>query len=163
MRRRHPRALSALLPAVALLAVSAGDSSAQDQPEAPALSRYRVAVMTSLQEHNSALRLLLSGDVAQPEHVVLHARAVHDMLAMAAVSFPAGSGGPGTRALPAIWENWDDFAAKLDAARASAAALQAAAEAGDVEGTAAALREVGQSCLSCHREYRARGVIGGGS
>lgn len=161
MRRLRLRVLSALVPALALAAVTASGAAAQDQPEAPPLSRYRAALMLSLQEHNAALRLLLSGDVARPEHVALHARAVHESLAMTAVSFPEGSGGAGTRALPAIWENWDDFAARLEAARASGEALRAAAEAGDMEGTAAALREVGQSCLSCHREYRARGPIGG--
>jgi cytochrome c556 len=119
--------------------------------------------MNAVQNHQGALRLILSGEVAEPAHVALHARAIHESFDMMTGTFPEGSGGDGTRAQPAIWENWDDFAAKLEAARDAAARLSAAAEAGDTEGTGAALREVGQSCRSCHMEYRARGRIGGGN
>lgn len=161
MRHRSFRVLSVLLPALGLAAVTPPGAVAQDRPERPPQSRYRAALMTSLQEHESALRLILSGEVGQPGHVALHARAMEEILTMAGVSFPEGSGGEGTRALPAVWENWADFAARLEAAKASAAGLRAAAEAGDMEGAAAALREVGRSCLSCHGEYRARAPIGG--
>jgi len=150
------------LAALALLSASAAGAAAQGREEGPPQSRYRVALMNSLQNHMDALRLLLSGEVSQPGDVALHARAVHDLYIMAAGSFPEGSGGEGTRALPAIWESWDHFSAQLEATRNAAAALQAAAEAGDSEGTAAALREVGQSCRACHTDYRAREVIGGG-
>lgn len=154
MTRTFRPLLHAAAVALALLATVASSASAQD--DAPPEARYRAALMNGLQSHNGALRLLLSGEVARPDHVVQHARAVHELYTMMETSFPDGSGGEGTRALPAIWENWDAFVALLEEGRAAAEVLREAAEAGDEAATAAALREVGQSCRACHTDYRAR-------
>ncbi|MBY6200249.1 cytochrome c [Maritalea mobilis] len=59
----------------------------------------------------------------------------------------------GTRALPAIWENPEDFAAKWGDFGTAAEAL--AAVAGDgLEGMQAALGPVGGTCGACHDDYR---------
>lgn len=57
------------------------------------------------------------------------------------------------RALPAIWENTDDFAAKWMAFGTAATGLQAAAGSG-LEAMQAALGPVGGSCGACHDAYR---------
>lgn len=57
------------------------------------------------------------------------------------------------RALPAIWENPDDFAAKWMAFGTAASGLQAAAGTG-LEAMQAALGPVGGSCGACHDAYR---------
>ena len=68
--------------------------------------------------------------------------------------FPEGSGGPGSRALPAIWENKADFVARSSAFGDAAARLNALASAGDAAGFAAQARVVEQGCNSCHALYR---------
>jgi cytochrome c556 len=72
-------------------------------------------------------------------------------------SWPEGSDNmavDGTRALPAIWDNLDDFAAKWAALGTAAEGLVAVAGNGQ-EGLGAALGPVGGACQACHEAYRA--------
>ncbi|NRB01495.1 MAG: cytochrome c, partial [Rhodobacteraceae bacterium] len=72
-------------------------------------------------------------------------------------SWPPGSDNAsvdGTRALPAIWENFDDVVAKAMAL--NAAATELAAVAGDGQAALGpALGAVGGACTACHDSYRA--------
>lgn len=76
--------------------------------------------------------------------------------------FPAGTDvpqgtNPGqTRALPAIWTDNAGFLAANNGALAQLASLRATAVAGDAAGFATAYGQVGPSCGTCHRGYRAR-------
>lgn len=71
-------------------------------------------------------------------------------------AFAAGSDrGAVTDALPAIWENPDDFAAKLKAFRQASNALRVAAAGSDQERIKAAFGDVRQTCGDCHETYRA--------
>ena len=79
-----------------------------------------------------------------------------DITVMLQRVWPEGSGGDGTRALPAVWENQDDFRPKLEGLRAASARLREHAEADDMEGAGEALREVGRTRRDCHTTYRAR-------
>jgi cytochrome c556 len=57
---------------------------------------------------------------------------------------------PKSEALPAIWENWDDFMSK-------AAAMEAAVGSVDVstlESVQGGMRTIGGSCGGCHKVYR---------
>lgn len=72
--------------------------------------------------------------------------------------FPEGTGpesGVETDALPAIWENRDDFDTKAMDAQAALAAFKTAVETGDVATISAAVRTTGGTCKACHDEYRA--------
>ena len=71
-------------------------------------------------------------------------------------AFAAGSDqGAVTDALPAIWSDAEDFAAKLKAFQQSSNALRMAAARGDQDQIKAAFGEVRQSCGDCHDSYRA--------
>lgn len=69
--------------------------------------------------------------------------------------FPDGSTGPDSRALPAIWTNKVDFAAKANAFGDAAARLSELAAAGDTAGFAAQAPVVARGCNACHSLYRA--------
>lgn len=75
-------------------------------------------------------------------------------------NFPAlfreGSNVPPSKALAAVWENWDDFKARFDANAAASARMLAAAQANDAAAYTAAFQEIGQSCGGCHMQYRGR-------
>ena len=58
-----------------------------------------------------------------------------------------------SRALPAIWDNLDDVAAKNDALAEAAQTAASAAPEGQ-EAFVAAFRSVGEACGSCHEDYR---------
>ncbi|MDQ2879503.1 MAG: cytochrome c [Pseudomonadota bacterium] len=69
--------------------------------------------------------------------------------------FPAGSGGAGSDALPAVWSDRAGF--EKDAAQYAAEAdrLSVLAAAGDTAGFAAQLTVVGGTCGACHAAYKA--------
>lgn len=67
-------------------------------------------------------------------------------------SFPKGSD-EGSRAKPEIWEQWDEFMAKVQNSVALAQAIAAKARAG--EDTAEMVKTFGRNtCGSCHRPFR---------
>lgn len=59
-----------------------------------------------------------------------------------------------TRALPGVWQNGEDFAAKVGEFQAATASVEAAAKAGDRAGFAEALARTKAACQSCHTTYR---------
>jgi cytochrome c556 len=74
-------------------------------------------------------------------------------------AFPPGSDKGTTRAKPEIWENKDDFGAKLKDMREAVAALQVAAGSGDRKIIAEATAAAGKSCKNCHDEYKAEDYL----
>lgn len=62
---------------------------------------------------------------------------------------------PDSAALPAIWENMDDFMAKQQALLDAVTNLQSAAGT-DLASLQGALGPVGQACGACHETYRQR-------
>ena len=71
-------------------------------------------------------------------------------------AFAAGSDkGAVTDALPAIWQQPEDFAAKLKAFQRSSNALRLVAAGGDQDKIKAAFGDVRQACGACHEKYRA--------
>jgi len=77
-----------------------------------------------------------------------------DAFATLADFFPEGSDIEDSRALPAIWEDWDDFTAILGRGTDVAATMLASAEAGDQAAFGAAAKTLGQVCGQCHSSFR---------
>jgi cytochrome c556 len=71
--------------------------------------------------------------------------------------FPAGTGPDvaKTRAKPEIWQNSEDFAARIRNFQAAARAFNAAASGTDTAAINAAFGQLGDSCKACHDKYRA--------
>jgi cytochrome c556 len=67
--------------------------------------------------------------------------------------FKQGSITPDSRALPAIWENWGDFTARLAAEKANAQAMLKAAKADDTKSYQAAVAALKAPCSDCHVKY----------
>ena len=68
--------------------------------------------------------------------------------------FPAGSRNKDT--LPTIWTNRAEFDLKADRFAAAARNLATVAEGGDVPAIQLALRATGETCKSCHDQFRRR-------
>jgi len=68
--------------------------------------------------------------------------------------FPAGSHGGDSAAKAKIWDNWEDFSAKNQAAVDAISGLMDAADEGDEKAIKKAFGMVGKSCSSCHKKYR---------
>ena len=68
--------------------------------------------------------------------------------------WPAGTGGPATRAKAEIWANLTDFNAKMKAMQSAADALIQAAVGSNLGAAKAAFAGVGRTCGGCHKVYR---------
>ena len=70
--------------------------------------------------------------------------------------FPAGTGPDvgKTGAKPEIWQNWQDFTAKLGAFQKASQAFNAAASGNDVNAMKARYADLGGACKACHDKYR---------
>jgi len=70
--------------------------------------------------------------------------------------WPEGSGimySSDTKALPEIWDDYDDFISKWEAYGEAATALQAVAGDGQ-QAMAGGLQQVGNACGACHEDYQ---------
>lgn len=63
----------------------------------------------------------------------------------------------GTRALPAVWNDAEGFAAQIAEFQAATAAVEAAAKADDKAAFSESLARTKAACQSCHTAYRAEG------
>lgn len=114
---------------------------------------YRQHVMAAVGGHMQSIADIVRGKVAHSGHLATHANALADLADIAPTLFPAGSEGGDT--LPAVWEDPEDFQAKLAAFKEAAGTLRTAAGSGDPGQIGMALQGVGQACKGCHDSYRA--------
>jgi cytochrome c556 len=68
--------------------------------------------------------------------------------------WPAGSVTPDSRAKPEIWQNQDDFKAKLADVQKEADTLVALSDKGDLTAIKAQVPMVVNACNACHKVYR---------
>ena len=59
-----------------------------------------------------------------------------------------------TKAKDNVWENWEDFAKRLDKMDMDAQAFAEAAKSGDMSKMGPAMGALGKNCKSCHDEYK---------
>ncbi|HYC41839.1 MAG TPA: cytochrome c, partial [Noviherbaspirillum sp.] len=69
-------------------------------------------------------------------------------------AFPAGSDLQNSKAKPEIWKEQDKFKAGAEKMQQEVAKLSTAAKSGDLNAVKSAFGNVGQSCKSCHDNYR---------
>jgi cytochrome c556 len=111
--------------------------------------------MEAIGDANKAIRRSLAG----PDLPTLRANAakIAQLSRQASGWFPPGTGPDvgKTGAKPEIWQNPQDFAAKLHQFQLAAQAFNAAASSKDVGAINAKFAELGQACKACHDKYRA--------
>lgn len=141
--RRYALAFSALLAATAALAhQGVQDPEVQDRMEGMKAIGDATKVMGEMVRGNTPFdAAAVRAAAAEIEREALRIPAL----------FESAAEDPLSEALPAIWENWDDFAAK---AEGTAAAARQAAGVSDVEALRAALSGLADSCKACHEPYR---------
>lgn len=114
---------------------------------------YRKHTMSAVGGHMQAIVDIIQGKVPHTEHMATHANALADLAGLSDTLFPASS--QGGDALPAIWEDAEDFQSKLAAFKEAAANFKTAAGSGDMAQVGGALQQLGQACKGCHDDYRA--------
>jgi len=116
--------------------------------------KYRQGIFRSVGGHMTSMAAILRGQV-HVENLALHANAMKDVSRIVPTVFPEGSGVGESEALPAIWEEPDDFRAALDKFVTAADGMAAAAESGDPSKLGPAIQALGGSCKNCHDNFRA--------
>lgn len=129
----------------------------EDTPEAAAY-HYRDSVMHVLENKMGTI-----GDMAREEiplDEAVFAKAVNDLVALSGMvleGFTVEGVPAGSRALPEIWDNWDDFQQKVADLQSTANELAAAVAEGGFAAAQTAAQTAGRNgCGGCHRIYRAR-------
>ena len=115
---------------------------------------YRSAIMTALRGHIGAASMIVRGLVENNGQLLSHAEGLANAASELDHIFPEGSAVEGSEALPAIWENPDEFQAAIDKMVAATENFEEAASGGDMGAIGAAFREVGMSCRGCHDNFR---------
>jgi cytochrome c556 len=148
MQRKTVGAIVALVTTSLLSIHAIADTSPEDAAD------YRGALMMSLRGHIAASSMIARGLVENDGYLVMHAQGLANSAKELHRVFPEGSNVGESEALPAIWENPEDFAAAIAKVEEATAAFVTAAEGGDEEAIMGAFRAVGGSCRGCHDNFR---------
>ena len=111
--------------------------------------------MDRFKENKSAMKAIkgnLNGDTA----VIAQKASEIEAWANEMVNFfPEGSTQSPSEALPAIWDNFDDFTAKAVANAEAAANLKTLAQSGaDAGALTNGFKALGKTCKDCHNDYK---------
>ncbi len=137
-----------------LMSVGVLAAFAQDAFVAPATPEGAVEARQATMKENGAI-LRSAGQLSGAEAVAAMQTLLDNYTEIPAL-FPEGSLVGDTKALPAIWENWEEFTAIAETGRAAAESGLAAAEAGDAAAYGEAVKAIGATCGQCHQQFRAQ-------
>lgn len=131
-----------ILPLVLL--VAAGTVHAADTDD---LVKYRRNLMDANGGLMGMSALILQGKAGDKVQLAAAARELASLNKDIAGLFPKGSSSPDSDALPEVWSKRADFERLAKAAEVKAEAYAKAP-------TAAAFKDLGDACKSCHRDFR---------
>ncbi len=155
-KRNHGATLRAGIVAVAL--VFAGASAVQAQEDMEQAVEVRQSLLKLVRWNLGPL-----GDMARGrapldiERVGLNAARIEGLFGMMGDAFATDTRGADveTDALDRIWEESEQFAEKISAARQAAADLAEVAGTGDEDSVRAGIGGLARTCGSCHDDYKA--------
>lgn len=119
---------------------------------------YRNRVMDGIRASMGSMGDILKGKVAYNDLMVNYAKTMHEYSQTVTTIFKQDTRGAEkkNRAKDEIWEKWADFEQKSQEFVDASAAMVAAAESKDMAKMGAAMKNLGQSCGSCHKPFRAK-------
>lgn len=148
---------SSLSMAIALLAMPLAASAQFAKPEDA--QRYRKAVFTVMAAHFSQLAAMANGRAPfDAKLAATHADLLGRISHLPYPAFVEGSDQGATQAKPDIWLQPALFKAAARRSQDDIAKLGPAAQSADLARLKSAVSAVGQSCKSCHDEFRRRSL-----
>lgn len=156
-RARRTVAVAAALAATLSVSATVAHSDGPDEVRFDE-SQYRHDVMEIAKYSLTNLFQIRGGKTEQTGHLALHAQNLANSAAMAKAAFEKDTRGMEghTQAKDVVWEDWEDYAARMDAYAADAAtfAEAAAGAAGDIKSVEPAFFKAIGHCKACHDKYR---------
>ena len=127
-----------------------------DKKERFAESQYRHDVMEHFSYGFKKIGAISKKKAGKTEHIAAIANIMANAATMTKDAFEKDTRAMEgfTKSKDSIWENWDDFAMRLDKLEVDAAAFAEAAKSGDMAIIGPAMGAVGKNCKSCHDEYK---------
>lgn len=153
-----PSRLSVVAAAALAVTLVAPAGLAQPKPptKAEQMIRYRQAGYDWLAYNIGPIGAMAKGDMPFDAKVVERNAATMAAIAPRLLEgFPEGTAtGAPTKAKAEIWQNMDDFRAKMGDLERATADLAVAARSGDMRVIGPALNKTGAACKACHDKYR---------
>ena len=116
----------------------------------------RMDMMGEIARAMKTIGQMIKGEVSyDAEAAKAAANEIYGHMSHMTEMFPEGSTEKPSEALPAIWENWDEFVALSDKLKIDAKQLaEIAGSSTSADGIKAQFGLVGKSCGSCHEKFR---------
>jgi cytochrome c556 len=127
-------------------------AAAADMENTDPTVQYRVNVMRGISANAAAIGLTIRNDLPQTQNLALHAGAIALDARAALTAF--GPKVPDGVAKPEVWDNWKDFADRLNKLATAADEVAQAARDGGVDAAKPKLDIMLPMCKSCHDTYR---------
>jgi cytochrome c556 len=141
--------------AAAAITLSAPASAQFAKPEDAI--KYRKNALFVMQQHFARIGAMASGRAPFDAKVAAeNADVVVFMAKLPWAAFGPGTDTGDTKALPEIWKDPAKFKAAADKMQAETVKLAAAAKTGNLDNLKAAFGPVGDTCKSCHDDFRAK-------
>lgn len=145
-------AISTVVAATALTATIVNAQFAK--PEAAV--KYRKAAFTVMGTHFARIGAVVKGEAPfNKEEVAKNAALVSTMSHLPWSAFGAGT--EGGEALPSVWSDTAKFTSLSEKLTAATAALNTAAQSGDLEAIKKTFGAAGQACKACHDDFKKKG------
>ena len=116
--------------------------------------KYRKSAMTLMSTHFSRIGAVVKGAPYNKDEVIANAALVETMSKLPWDAFVAGSDTGETKAKPDIWTDSAKFKQSAEKLGAEVVKLSAAAKSGNLEQIKTAFGAVGQTCKSCHDNFK---------
>lgn len=119
-------------------------------------SQYRHDQMERLGKGFGKIRKISKGEGGSPADFPAIAKDMADAASTMKAAFEKDTRGieGHTQAKDSIWENWEDYASRLDQMNSDAQAFAAAAASGDMSKMGPTMGALGKNCKSCHDKYK---------
>ena len=127
---------------------------AAEATPADEIVKYRQNVMTSQRGHMGAAAAIIQGKVEFKDQLLDHVKALEATTKDIPGLFPKGSDVGETKALKEVWTNNDEFRKRAKDAQEKSAALAKAVAAGDSQSYGKHLKDLGEACKACHKDFR---------
>ena len=156
------KSLSMILLGMIIVLFNTFPQSASAQTQADkrdALIKYRQIFMEAKGKHNQAIRLLITKNIALPEHIITHAEALSKMADDMIKLFPKGSQGPKSRVLVDVWDKNGNlskpFLEQTENMKKEAQKMAEVAKKGNPSEMKKQLRALASNgCRGCHTLFR---------
>lgn len=112
---------------------------------------YRHHTMHALKDAFAQISAIRKGN-GDPADFAIHAKMVNANAS--GFYWAAKQKVPGGGSTDAVWSNWDDFAAKMDAFIVDTSAMAALPADADMKAMTMAFGKVARHCKKCHTDYR---------